>query len=65
MEKHYEELLDSCIGYLWEIWNNIDIDTIKENFERLGFTKEDMDNFYITQELEYIEENCREWESDK
>ena len=52
--KHNEELLKNCIGYLWEIWNNEDTDTILKSFKRLGFTDKDLDYWYINEEIEDI-----------
>ena len=50
--EHYEELLNNCIGYLWGIWNNEDLDTIEKHFKRLGFTDKDLEYFYISTEIE-------------
>ena len=55
-EKHYEELLFHCIDYLWEIWNNVDLETIEKKFRRLGFTDKDLEEFEIKEELLYLEE---------
>lgn len=52
--KHEEELLGNVINYLWEIWGNKDLDEIAKGFERLGFTEEDLDYWYITEEIDRI-----------
>ena len=52
--EHNKELLSNCISYLWEIWNNEDLDTILNNFKRLGFNNEDLLDFDISYELEII-----------
>ena len=54
--KHFESILGNCISYLWEIWNNEDIDTIERHFKRLGFTEEDLGYWYIREELDRIKE---------
>ena len=62
--QHTEMLLGNCISYLWEIWNNEDVETIKKSFENLGFTKEDMDYWEIEEDLHNIEEDSkRPWEN--
>ena len=53
--KHFETILGNCISYLWEIWDNEDIDTIERNFKNLGFTEEDFGYWEIREELNYIE----------
>ena len=57
--KHNEELLSNCISYLWEIWNNEDLDTIENSFKRLGFTSEDLDYWYISEEIEELKEEIK------
>lgn len=52
--KHEEELLGNVINYLWEIWGNKDLDEISKGFSRLGFTEEDLDYWYITEEIDRI-----------
>ena len=55
--KHYEEIINNIISYLWEIWNNESLDDIEKKFiDNFGFTKEDMKNFYIQQEIEYLKQ---------
>ena len=55
--KHYEEIINNIISYLWEIWNNESLDDIEKMFiDNFGFTKEDMKNFYIQQEIEYLKQ---------
>lgn len=62
-KSHQEQLLLKCIGYLFEIWNNESTDDIRKSFERLGFTKEDMDYYEINEDLYYIEEDTKKsWE---
>ena len=51
--KHFEILLCNCINYLWELWDNEDVETIKKSFENLGFTKDDMDYWEINEDLNY------------
>lgn len=58
--KHQEELLGNCISYLWEIWNNIDLDTIEQGFRRLGFTDKDLEYWEIKQEIENIKKELKE-----
>jgi hypothetical protein len=57
--KHNEELLKNCISYLWEIWNNEDLDTILHNFKRLGFTDKDLDYWNISEEIEELKEEIK------
>jgi hypothetical protein len=58
--KHNEKLLSNCIGYLWEIWNNEDTDTILKSFKNLGFNEEDLDYWYINEEIENIRNELKE-----
>lgn len=58
--KHNEELLGNCISYLWEIWDNEDLDTIRQKFIRLGFKQEDLDYWYIDEEIENIKKELGE-----
>lgn len=53
-KEHYEELIYNLVGYLWEIWNNEGLDTVKNNFKRLGFTDKDLEYFEISSEIEYL-----------
>ena len=57
--EHNEELLSNCISYLWEIWNNEDLDTILNNFKRLGFTDKDLDYWNISEEIEELKEEIK------
>lgn len=62
-KSNQEQLLLNCIGYLFEIWNNESVEDIRKSFERLGFTKEDMDYYGINEDLYYIEEDAKSsWE---
>ena len=62
-KSNQEQLLLNCIGYLFEIWNNESVEDIRKSFERLGFTKEDMDYYGINEDLHYIEEDTKSsWE---
>lgn len=62
-KSNQEQLLLNCIGYLFEIWNNESVEDIRKSFERLGFTKEDMDYYEINEDLHYIEEDTKSsWE---
>lgn len=47
--KHFEDLLSNCISYLWEDFSFKDCDC-EECFKNLGFTKEDMDYWSISEE---------------
>ena len=58
--KHNEELLANCISYLWEIWNNEDLDAIERSFRRLGFTDKDLEYWEIKQEIENIKKELEE-----
>lgn len=58
--KHQEKLLGNCISYLWEIWNNEDLDTIEKSFRRLGFTDKDLEYWEIKQEIENIKKELEE-----
>ncbi len=55
--KHQEELLSNCISYLWEIWNNKDLDSIEEEFKRLGFTDKDLEYWEITEDIKNLKED--------
>jgi hypothetical protein len=57
--EHNEELLSNCICYLWEIWNNEDLDTILNNFKRLGFTDKDLKYWNISEEIEELKEEIK------
>lgn len=63
--NHFEDLLNNMIDYLWEIWNNEDVDYIEKSFKKLGFTDNDLEYFGIKEELLYIKECNKESESDK
>lgn len=54
--KHQEYLLGSCICYLWEIWENENLDAIERGFRRLGFTDKDLEYWEIKQEIESLKE---------
>ena len=56
-KNNQEQLLLNCISYLFEIWNNESVEDIRKSFERLGFTKEDMDYYEINEDLYCIEED--------
>ena len=53
---HHKKLLDNCIDYLWEIWNNESLEDIKKGFEKLGFNDEDLEDFGILEEINYLKE---------
>lgn len=56
MILHNKELLDNCISYLWEIWNNESVDDIERYFRRLGFNDEDLEDFGINDTIKEIKE---------
>ena len=56
-KNNQEQLLLNCISYLFEIWNNESVEDIRKSFERLGFTKEDMDYYENNEDLYCIEED--------
>ena len=62
-KNNQEQLLLNCISYLFEIWNNESVEDIRKSFERLGFTKEDMDYYETNEDLYCIEEDKKSsWE---